>query len=214
MIIGIALALAAAASARAEETLKPNWSRTPSWAQMQAAFPAAATADSGSVMLRCSVGAAGTLSGCSNRGEKPDGQGFYEAALALAPLFVAVPPPDLAPGAGYAVELPFNFTRPGAKDPRTLTNPDWVHAMSLDEQRALFPAAAPPSTEQGAALLRCQITAAGTLQPCKVLGEEPKKQGFGDAALKTAERMAMNPWGDGYPVEGLSLTFRVGFARR
>jgi TonB family protein len=165
---------------------------------------------SGSAVLRCSPDADGKLSGCANGGEKPEGEGFYEAALSPAPLFTLAAPP-----VGAEVELPFEFTRRGEKDPRVLTSPRWTHAVSIEEQRALFPAAAQLSTKQGAAILRCRVTAEGGLEPCTVMGEAPARQGFGDAALQMARRMAMNPWSDaGYPYEGMSLTYRVSFARQ
>lgn len=212
-VLGLIFLLAASSAQAEERVLAGRWIKTPSWSQMQAAFPAMAKDKSGSVTLRCAVSTAGGLSGCVNQGEKPSGQGFYEAALNLAPLFVAAVP-QAAPGDTYRIDVSFSFLRPGPKEGRVLRSPKWVDPMSVDEAKALFPAkAAAVSVNQGAAILQCQITLSGALRPCTVLGETPKALGFGEAALATAERMAMNPWNDGFPVEGLALTFRLTFSR-
>jgi TonB family protein len=205
------VALMAAGSAMAEEKmLDPAWVQTPSWREMQAAFPPGAQSDTGSVTLRCSVGSDGALSACAASYEKPTGQGFSEAALSLAPRFVME-----TPSASGQVDVPFSFTRPGTRDGRALLSPRWVHPMSIEEQRALYPAEAAPSTRIGAAIVRCAVTPKGRLDPCKVVEEAPVKQGFGDAALQTARRMTMNPWSEsGYPYEGLKVTFRLSFARQ
>ena len=212
-VVGIVIALLGTGSVKAAEVANASWSRTPSWAEMQAAYPATAKASSGSVTLRCTVGAAGVLIDCKNQDEKPDGQGFYEAALMLAPLFVIAATTVSTPVAGDTVDVPFNFTRSGPKASPKLLRPKWVNQMGVAEARSLFPATAPPQVSQGAAVVRCQINAEGLLKPCSVLSETPKNAGFAGAALATAERMVMNPWSEGFPVEGQTLTFQLTFSR-
>ncbi len=213
IFIGAPLALLIAGSAGAAEVSNASWSRTPSWAQMQAVYPVTAKSNAGSVTLRCTVGPAGVPTDCLNGGERAEGEGFYEAALKLAALFVIAPTTLSTPAEGDVVEVPFRFTRPRSKDPRELRSPKWVNQMSVAEAQSLFPAAAPDGVKQGAAVVKCQITAEGRLKPCSVLADAPKGMGFGAAALATAERMAMNPWSEGFPVEGLTLSFRLAFSR-
>src|SRR6478609_5105806 len=65
----------------------PSWSRTPTAAEMQAAYPseAAKTNYAGSATLECTVAADGGLSACVAATE--DAPGFGAAALTVAPKF-------------------------------------------------------------------------------------------------------------------------------
>lgn len=74
---------------RPSVTANPDWAALPNNSDMWNAYPAAARSAyvEGDAKIQCSVAADGTLDGCVVLAETPQGWGFGQATLALAPRF-------------------------------------------------------------------------------------------------------------------------------
>src|SRR6185437_16005464 len=98
----------------------PDGLSKPTAADMSRFYPPAAAADhiEGRAILHCKVAASGLLTDCAAGGEDPPGQGFAEAALALAPLFKMRPmTKDGAPVDEGKIAIPIRFGLPQAPAP-------------------------------------------------------------------------------------------------
>jgi hypothetical protein len=99
----------------------PAWSRTPTPAEMAAAYPidAANVNLAGAATLECTVGQAGDLTDCVVAGETAPGAGFGAAALSLAGKFrTPLKSPSGAPMAGRTVKFPLQWVNPATTKPR------------------------------------------------------------------------------------------------
>lgn len=66
----------------------------------------------------------------------------------------------------------------------------------------------------GTAVIQCVLAANGALDGCAVVSETPADYGFGDAALKMAERRALTATpriDDGHPVGGEVVRLAIDF---
>jgi TonB family protein len=101
-------AAAAAARPPASTADLPQWSRAPSAADMNQAYPAGAKAKNlaGSGVVECTVGADGQLADCVAVEETPAGEGFGEAALSLAARFIL---PTKAPSGASTIGRTVRF---------------------------------------------------------------------------------------------------------
>jgi TonB family protein len=93
----------------------PAWSRTPSAADMAAAYPPEASKANlaGSASLECTVAATGDLADCVVTGEAPAGAGFGAAAMAVAGKFqMPARSPSGAAMAGRTVAFPIRWLNP------------------------------------------------------------------------------------------------------
>jgi TonB family protein len=99
-------ALNGAATVRA-----PAWAALPSAADFQTSFPKTANGvNDVRVTLVCDVAAGGALGGCAVDREEPGGQGYGEAALALAPkIRVALWSLEGEPTVGAKVRVPLHY---------------------------------------------------------------------------------------------------------
>ncbi|WP_374274308.1 TonB family protein [Brevundimonas sp.] len=91
---------------------RPEWIQKPTGAQLLDVYPNRALDKgvAGSATLRCTVTAAGRLSGCSVASETPGGYGFGRAAMSLTRYFAVSPRlVDGRPVAGAEVDIPIRF---------------------------------------------------------------------------------------------------------
>lgn len=90
----------------------PQWLSRPTGADIQRLYPhGGATGEQARGLLNCTIGADGGLQDCSVAEMRPEGRGFEEATLALAPLFRVTPPrcKDGTPALGGTVTIPVRW---------------------------------------------------------------------------------------------------------
>jgi TonB family protein len=101
-----------AAQPGAGRVVDPDWVQRPTGADLARFYPAAAAArkQGGQGVMQCRVQVSGTLSSCTVLRQAPQGAGFGEAMLQMAPLFRMRPQTkDGAPVAGGVVRIPIMF---------------------------------------------------------------------------------------------------------
>ena len=75
---------------------------------------------------------------------------------------------------------------------RTLiTDPEWTSRPGPADIAAVYPPEAKAAGASGRATIVCRVAADGRLQGCHIASEDPF--GFGQAALKLADRFQMKP---------------------
>lgn len=90
--------------------------------------------------------------------------------------------------------------------------PDWARRPSGQDIGRYYPTFAAWLGKEGRAVIRCRVTAAGTLSACEVVHETPKGWGFGKAALKMSALFQMRPAvRDGRSVAGAEVTIPIRF---
>lgn len=103
----------------------------------------------------------------------------------------------------------------GASPALTLTQPDWAARPSASDIADLYPSAAASGLISGQVTLHCRTTVSGRLAECFVTDESPLGFGFGEAAIKMAERFRMKPATEnGVPVGGQRVTIPMTFGIR
>lgn len=101
-----------AAQPGAARVINPDWVQRPDGYDLVRFYPAAAVAKKlpGTGLMQCRVNIDGTLTGCRVLRQSPQGAGFGEAMLQMAPLFRMKPQTrDGAPVAGAVVRIPMMF---------------------------------------------------------------------------------------------------------
>jgi TonB family protein len=175
---------------------------------------------SGDVTLTCWINVEGLAEWCRVAFEQPVGRGFGEAAKAMRP-HIRVEPrkgPDGTPVAGLMnIALSYRAPntevqeRPGAANstrlargamgisgnplPNTritlMTNPVWAGAPTFEAVERAYPDKG--AGANGLAVAHCQVRDDGRLTACRVASEAPRKQGFGQAAVKLAADFRVQP---------------------
>ncbi|MCI3132445.1 TonB family protein [Phenylobacterium aquaticum] len=100
----------------------------------------------------------------------------------------------------------------GAAGAAPVNKPVWDALPSNEDVLAVYPAAAKANDLSGRAKITCTVTAAGRLDGCGVVSEEPAGAGFGAAALALAGKFSLEPhWADGRSAVGAALTLPFRF---
>lgn len=90
---------------------------------------------------------------------------------------------------------------PAANEERT--RPEWVRKPSGQDIANALNSTASRGQPVGWAVMRCRATAAGTLNPCRVIIESPDPGPIGKVALKLAPIFRLKPaMKDGKPIDG------------
>jgi TonB family protein len=199
---------------------EPGWLRKPTPSDLMGVWPKDASRG-GKGTVNCLVSLQGALFGCSVFSEEPEGSHFGGAALALTPQLLMSPAvldgkPVVAP-----VMIPFNFVLPaGGRLPAsmtggaslTLATMAWPQAPSYADVLAAYPAKAREAKLGGRATLNCELDRQGGVVHCSTLAEEPKHEGFADAARVLAKQFRAFPTGpDGKTIAGVRLQLPVVF---
>ncbi len=220
------MVLAAAPSARAEVAdTKADWLKQPTSADVLGVWPMGAWRKSlsGSAKISCQVSVHGALMGCTVASETPAGEGFGAAAIALTPQFLMKPATRDGRPIVSTVNIPVNFKMPS--DPsrlpsadhgggrRSLSSVPWISAPTYSEVAAAYPRRARNEQVAGRATLSCTFKAAGKVELCQTVVEEPKGYGFSTAAKALAGRfVGPAETYDGTSLVGVSTQIPFTFA--
>jgi hypothetical protein len=170
-------------------------------------YPAAALAAGvrGSADLSCARSKTGALADCKLVSENPQGEGFGDAALALASHSLgSSQPPDAAAQLPSTTRFEFSLSPPRI-DPDVLAK-DWQLG-----RRSVHTAGGSPTP--GHATLCCEVNRFGRMENCHVTEETPTGRGFGDVALAMALLFKAKPViKDGVAVDGGVIVIPLKFA--
>jgi hypothetical protein len=186
-------------------------------------YPAAARAAGveGQATIRCSRNEHLKLVRCSIVSESPSGQGFGDAALAMAAQSKDNPKvtmPDVATAASADQIVKFTLHPPNISPDITrmahvVSNPTMVTQPTRAQIEAAYPVRALADSVRGGAEMVCIVDATGHLESCRVSAEDPSGYGFGQAAVDLASDFLLKPGKlDGEPVSGRQVRVTVAFA--
>ena len=141
-----------------------------------------------------------------------------EPAEEQAPLVGVAPIESPDPGFGLGGQGTGTGTGVGSgSGPGTggSTGPRLVRGPSMGELQAAYPPRARSRGIEGRGMIRCVIRLDERLENCRVVDEQPRGQGFGEAALRASTGFRFRPpTEDGRPVEGREITVGVDFFLR
>lgn len=203
-------ALAATTAAQAQPAVA--WAKTPTPADVAAAYPerAKAAGVGGVVLLTCTLNMALAPRDCATLRETPSGYGFATAARKVAAGLVAAPATGIHKG--VEVEVPVTFAPElAAAGPLVIRNPAWASIPTAADFQATF-----PQTRNGVNSVRvalvCTAAPDGALADCAVDREEPAGQGYGQAALALAPKFRVAAWStDGQPTYGQKVRVPIRY---
>ena len=192
------------------------WPQAPTYSEVAAAYPAKAKAAQlgGRATLDCEFTTAGKVRRCDVLGEEPRGQGFGDAAKALAKRFQAFPKTsDGTTLAGATIQLPFVFDPAMLTDAKPLVGkPQWAGLPSTEDTKAAFAAVSKQVTGTVRVTLTCTVQAGGGVGDCSVAREDPVGQGVGQAALALAAHVRVTTWTmEGLPVVGGTINIPIRY---
>ena len=170
---------------------RPDWVRRPNGRELAAAYPPPnkINAKGGSAMIQCAVNIQGLLEKCKVVSETPEGSGFGDSAILLAPSFQMRPKMvDGKPSGGAEVKIPINFIGMpsfGADLVRVLSSPPWKSTPTPEQVAAVYPSgSAAEALDRGHVLMRCRVLGDGHLTECQFVDPGAKAKGFAVAAQK------------------------------
>jgi TonB family protein len=171
----------------------PRWLKIPSADDLSHFAPATARGRGGLARIRCVVTSRGTLDKCVVESETPEGLGFGNAALLLAPLFKMQPKMvDGAPVGDAIVVIPIRFgagdAPPQNAQVKVANGLAWSAAPTAADVAAAFPADAVGRSISGHVVLRCELSGDGGLRYCDTMTEQPSGMGFARAARDLSKR--------------------------
>jgi hypothetical protein len=185
---------------------------------ISAYYPKAALTDhqDGEATLMCGRSERGALQDCRLLEERPGGQGFGDAALALAAKSANGCGPPLPPSERVVRPIRFTFRASAADiepDPRrsgwALTSPKWKERPS---RLARYDPPSPyEDLSEGEAVLQCVVGADGGLKDCGITQESPKKAGFAEVATKLSRRFVTDLHSCGRSVVGATVVIPIQF---
>lgn len=192
----------------------PDWLRKPSSNDLMTVWPRAAYAAGidGRATIICLVNTQGALFDCVVRSEQPAGMGFGAAAIALTPQFMMRPASLKGQPVVSMVSIPLNFRTGGAKSgvgaqQVVQAAMAWPEAPNYADVVAAYPKKAREANVGGRATVNCSFDKDGRLRSCQTLTEQPKGQGFGEAAKVLTKRFRAFPtFADGKSVAGAMVT--------
>lgn len=102
----------------------------------------------------------------------------------------------------------------GAAHAQVIVNPDWEHVPTYDEMASYYPDEAVDKSVSGRVTIICKVNIWGRLKDCVVDSESPAGMGFGEAALRMADKtFRMKPQTiDGKPVDDTAIRIPLRFA--
>lgn len=204
---GLALAAAWLAPADAYE-LRWDFVKRPTESERAAAIPAEikTKAINGGASALCEV-VGDRLEACKVIDEHPEGAGFGEGVVALAPLY------ELPPMKRAACNRMFNRAVISNGWPQNQTASDWIKKPTASDVARSYPKKALRKGVWGAGAVRCMVPAGGgTLKDCKIIYEEPVGYGFGAAILSLTPLFRVSgAVGDGRPTEA-EVTIPLNFS--
>lgn len=175
-----------------------NWRRKPSPQDLLVVWPKKAWGKGlgGEAIIQCPVSTQGALYDCIVVSEKPAGENFGSAAIALTPQFLMKPATLKGTPVVSIARIPLNFSLPAGSGPtmtlgaRTMlpVTLAWQEAPTYAEVAAAYPAKARAKNLGGRATLNCDFTKEGRLTGCDTVTESPRGEGFADAAKLLAKR--------------------------
>jgi TonB family protein len=89
--------------------------------------------------------------------------------------------------------------------------PRWMKKPTGADIARVYPAAAADQNQSGVGVMKCGVGATGRLADCKIVFEGPEGAGFGDAALKLADKFQMSEVAGDQPTEGGSVKIPIVF---
>ena len=176
-------------------------------------LPAPGAPPLASVIVDCAITATGLTTGCQvaiHHDEHTELEGRVLDDLIRKPR----PVPGVLAGdhVRLLMRRPVRTAAGAAGAPDVLFPPLWrmdrAHPAQLN-----FPDRALRMNVTGNAVLHCMVASGGALTGCSVVSENPDGFGFGNAALKTAASLRVDPVTEvGDPIEGIHLLFAIQFA--
>lgn len=170
----------------------------------------------GKTIIACKINVRGVLYACTVEMEKPAGQGFGAAAIALTPQFLFKPATLNGTPVESDVKIPINFSSPGGAPlpgQKFLSKPVWAEAPSREAMAQAYPAKARTERTSGLATLTCTFNKDGVPRWCETIREEPRGAGFGRAAQSLVNQFkGPTTLSDGKSTRGIGTQVVFSFA--